>query len=233
MYSGSTCDPNYIQRNYLLYFKGLIGETLIQPYMNLVSASTQRTLKVLNYTTNQPYPLTPIAIYTKTQNGVNYLVESLVTDSTGTATTYLNNLQQYTITTNNSPYIIVPNADNFIYYIYVNVLTLNTPDYTSSDTNTQSDVNAPLDEFYNLRNTLFNTCTLKNDCFPAALIAIIITLIVLLVITSTALNNFIGIKGLSLVAFICLTIFFGIGWLPIYAYAFLGTISLLLLVIVQ
>jgi hypothetical protein len=65
------------------------------------------------------------------------------------------------------------------------------------------------------------------------LIAIILTIIILLTSTTLVQGSYIGVKGLSIIAFCCFTVFFGIGWLPIFIYAFLGTITLLLAVIVQ
>ena len=231
MLSGSVCSTSYFSRTYLLGFKGLVGETSIQPYLNLISDSTLRTLKVLDYATNQPYPLAKIVITSKTDLGATYIVESLYTDSTGTAGVYLTNGQTYTLTANDlTTYTIVPNAETLTYYIYFNFLVLPTETVTGIDVNTSNDFNGA--EFFVMRNTLFG-CSGTSDCFPSALIAIVLTMIILVVATAVTVGNFIGVKGLSLIAFICFTIFFGIGWLPVYIFAFLGSITLLLLVVVQ
>ena len=231
MLSGSVCSTSYFSRTYLLGFKGLVGETSIQPYLNLVADSTLRTLKVLDYTTNQPYPLAKIVITSKTDLGLTYIVESLYTDSTGTAGVYLTNGQTYTITANDlTVYTIIPNAETLTYYIYFNFLVLPTETIPGLDVNTYNDFNGA--EFFVMRNTLFG-CSGTSDCFPSALIAIVLTMIILVVATAVTVGNFIGVKGLSLIAFICFTIFFGIGWLPVYIFAFLGSITLLLLVVVQ
>jgi len=231
MLTGSVCSTSYFSRTYLLGFKGLIGETSIQPYLNLIASSTLRTLKVLDYATNQPYPLAKIVITSKTDLGATYVVESMYTDSTGTAGVYLNDNQTYTLTANDlTSYTIVPNDATLTYYIYFNFLVLPPDTSTSIDVNTSNDINSA--EFFVMRNTLFS-CSGTSDCFPSALIAIVLTFIILVVATAVTVGNFIGVKGLSLIAFICFTIFFGIGWLPIYIFAFLGSITLLMLVVVQ
>lgn len=231
MLSGSVCSASYFSRTYLLGFKGLVGETSIQPYLNLIADSTLRTLKVLDYATNQPFPLAKIMITSKTDLGVTYIVESLYTDSTGTAGIYLANGQTYTLTANDlTSYTIVPNDATLTYYIYFNFLVLPTETVTGLDVNTSIDFNGA--EFFVMRNALFG-CSGTSDCFPSALIAIVLTMIILVVATAVTVGNFIGVKGLSLIAFLCFVIFFGIGWLPIYIFAFLGSITLLLLVVVQ
>jgi hypothetical protein len=235
MYGVSNCNTNYISRTFLLSYKGNLGETSIQPYLNLVSASTLRTLKVLNYGTAQPHPDAKLEIRTKTEAGVDYLVESVITDSTGLATTYLNDAQTYYITANDvTVYNVTPNDTVTTYYIYFNYITLPSSTITPIDVNTSNDTNTLIGQVYGVRNALFTSCTLQNDCFPAVFFSILITFLILVSVTNmTQSNNPVGIKGLALVAFCSLTIFFGIGWLPVYIYAFLGAISMLLVVVVQ
>lgn len=235
MYGVSNCNTNYISRTFLLSYKGNLGETSIQPYLNLVSASTLRTLKVLNYGTAQPHPDAKLEIRTKTEAGVDYLVESVITDSTGLATTYLNNAQTYYITANDvTVYNVTPNDTVTTYYIYFNYITLPSSTITPIEVNTSNDTNTLIGQVYEVRNALFTSCTLQNDCFPAVFFSILITFLILFGVTNiTQSNNPVGIKGLALVAFCSLTIFFGIGWLPVYIYAFLGAISMLLVVVVQ
>jgi hypothetical protein len=175
--------------------------------------------------------LAKIVITSKTDLGLTYVVESLYTDSTGTAGVYLTNGLTYTLTANDlTSYTIIPNAETLTYYIYFNFLVLPTETIPGLDVNTYNDFNGA--EFFVMRNTLFG-CSGTSDCFPSALIAIVLTMIILVVATAVTVGNFIGVKGLSLIAFICFTIFFGIGWLPVYIFAFLGSITLLLLVVVQ
>lgn len=235
MYRTSNCNTDYISRTFLLSYKGNLGETLIQPYLNLVSASTLRTLKVLNYGTAQPYPDAKLEIRTKTEAGVDYLVESVITDSTGLATTYLNDAQTYYITANDvTVYNVTPNDTVTTYYIYFNYINLPSSTINPIDVNISNDTNTLFGQVYGVRNALFTSCTRQNDCFPAAFFSILITFLILISVTNmTQANNPVGIKGLALVAFCSLTIFFGIGWLPVYIYAFLGAISMLLVVIVQ
>jgi len=235
MYGVSNCNTNYISRTFLLSYKGNLGETSIQPYLNLVSASTLRTLKVLNYGTAQPHPDAKLEIRTKTEAGVDYLVESVITDSTGLATTYLNDAQTYYITANDvTVYKVTPNDTVTTYYIYFNYITLPSSTITPIDVNTSNDTNTLIGQVYGFRNALFTSCTLQNDCFPAVFFSILITFLILFSVTNmTQSNNPVGIKGLALVAFCSLTIFFGIGWLPVYIFAFLGAISMLLVVVVQ
>jgi hypothetical protein len=126
-------------------------------------------------------------------------------------------------------------AINNVAYVYYNFLSIYVSSITPVDLNSNTDINGITTEFFVLRNTFFDTCTTDEPCFPSALVAIVLTILAL--ITATSVSNgagaFIGVKGLSVIAFCSFTIFFGIGFLPWFIYAMLGTITLLMAVLTQ
>ena len=234
----SPASPAYLSASYFLQFTGNPLTYTLQPYLvPLTSSALVTTINVLNKNTLAPLPGITVKFYETLPGLGKTLMGQGLTDSKGQIFQVLTLGNNYTFDVYNKTvflksfnYTALTN-ETFIYFNFLILSDTNALPPISVDTNT--DMNVAVNDFYAMRNILFNTCTAKNDCFPSALIAILLTLIVLVVATAIDPNHFIGVKGLSVIGFICLTVFFGVGWLPIYIYAFLGSISLLLAVMVQ
>lgn len=230
----SDANGNYSRRSYIEQFTGNPLTATLQPYLTPIGAATQRTLKTLNYTTNQTYPFVTIIIRAKDNNGVLYILESVITDSTGTASAYLTDGEDYYLLVNgNVNYFITPNSEIPVYYIYLNTFSLPDSNILAGTLTPTNDLNQVRWSFFGVRNSIFNVCTSDDTCFPSALLAMILILILIVCVTASGYQNFIGVKGLSAFTFVLLTIFFGITWIPLFMYVFLGAMAGILMVMVQ
>ena len=230
---------NYTQNTYTksYYSDSNTGYDSVQPYLYALATSLVTTINVQNSNTLIAIPDVTIKIYGLLP-GIGYtLIGQGVTDSKGQISQLFILGQSYVFDVyyngtlrQSYDYTALSNS-TYIYFNFLNITDTNSLPPITVDTN--NDMNTVINEFYSIRNTLFNVCTNQNNCFPSALVAIILTLIVIVVATTITQGAFIGIKGLSIIAFCCFTIFFGIGWIPLFMFAFLGSITLLMAVFVQ
>jgi len=235
----SDVNGNYTQSTFTrtYYADSNNGTTdTLQPYLYAILTSLATTINVQNKNSLAPIPNIVIKFYGNLPGIGNTLIGQGTTDSKGQILQLFIAGQNYTFDVYNGitllqtyNYLAIKN-ETFLYFNFTSLDVNNNPPITITP---HTDLNTS--QFYTFRNTLFNSCHNEDPCFPSALIAIIITIIVLIAATSTTTigGTFIGIKGLSIIAFCCFTIFLGIGFLPLFIYAFLGTITLLMAVVVQ
>ena len=234
----SDVNGHYTENTYTreYYTDSNTGKDTLQPYLFSIASSLITTINVQTYTTNTPIPNITIKFFSNLPGLGNTLIGQGITDSKGQILQLFIGGQKYVFEVyQNGALIRTYNftANTSEYWIKLNTLTFDTNSLTPIVVTPSNDFNSVSNDFYSMRNTLFSSCSAQTPCFPSALIAIIITIIVMLSATALDQNHFIGVKGLSVIAFCCFTVFFGIGWLPVFIYAFLGSISLLMAVIVQ
>ena len=208
----------------------------LQPYLYAIATSLATTINVLNKNSSAPIPGITIKFYGNLPGIGNTLIGQGTTDSKGqilqlftAGQTYMFDVYRGSTPLGQYTYLAVSNTTT----LYFNFLEFDVNTIPPTTITGTSDLNTS--NFFTFRNMLFSSCNNEDACFPSALIAIVLTIIVLIAATSaTSVGGaFIGIKGLSIISFCCFTIFFGIGFLPLFIYAFLGTITLLMAVVVQ
>lgn len=229
---------NYTQATFTktYYFDSNTGYDTYQPYLYSIATSLATTINVLNTNTLVAIPNVTIKFYGNLPGLGNTLIGQGTTDSKGQILQLFIAGQNYVFDvyyqgTLRQTYNYT--ALNTSTYIYFNFLTLDNNNLPIIPVIVTNDMNTATMNFYDVRNTLFNTCTATDPCFPSALWSIILTIIALITATTVTQGAFVGVKGLSIIAFCCFTLFFGIGWLPIFIYAFLGSITVLMAVLVQ
>ena len=215
------------------------GYDTLQPYLYAINTSLATTINVLNKNTLAPLKGYTIKFYGNLPGIGNTLIGQGTTDDKGQILQLFTASQAYVWEVHDPSNTLLGSfnytAINNQAYVYYNFLSIYVSSITPVDLNSNTDINAITNQFFVLRNTFFDTCTAEQPCFPSALIAIIFTIIALITATSIsgASGAFIGVKGLSVIGFCWFTIFFGIGFLPLFIYAFLGTITLLMAVLTQ